>query len=127
MTYLRVIPRDLFNEGNLLKCYGRLWILLDETRGHNARLGDKDGDHSGEPFEVMQNEATGGITLVNLPFTIGGEVWRLERPLNSRETWPLYCINVESEDEIAVFDDDGRFTSEFVQLIKAGEQENDAA
>lgn len=31
--YIRVVPRDLFNEGDLLKCYGRLWILLDERRG----------------------------------------------------------------------------------------------
>ncbi len=38
MTYKRVIPRDLFNEANLLKCYGALWIALDNARGHTAKL-----------------------------------------------------------------------------------------
>lgn len=28
-TYIRVLPRDLFNEADLLKCVARLWILLD--------------------------------------------------------------------------------------------------
>ena len=51
MTYTRVIPRDLFNEGDLLKCYGRLWILLDETRGHVAQLGEEEQLPSA-PFEI---------------------------------------------------------------------------
>ena len=29
MTYRRVIPRDLFNEGNLLKCLGKLYVQAE--------------------------------------------------------------------------------------------------
>ncbi len=27
--YARVIPRDLFNEANLLKCFGNLYLRLE--------------------------------------------------------------------------------------------------
>lgn len=37
MSYFRVIPRDLFNEASLLKCYGRLAILLDDMRSPLGR------------------------------------------------------------------------------------------
>jgi len=29
MSYTRVIPRDLFNEANLLKCYGQIYIEVE--------------------------------------------------------------------------------------------------
>ena len=116
-NYLRIIPRDLFNEANLLKCYGRLWILLDETRGHHAELVEVDN----QAFDVVQNAATGGITIRNLRFMVGGTDYHLERPLNSREPWPLY---VETEDDsVAVFDDAGNFTDEMRALIGATSRE----
>jgi hypothetical protein len=37
VSYFRVIPRDLFNEASLLKCYGRLAILLDDMRSPLGR------------------------------------------------------------------------------------------
>lgn len=116
MTYTRVIPRDLFNEADLLKCHGRLWILLDETRGHSARLGDAESEHSGAPFEIWQDEADGSISVANVPFTIRGERWRLSRPLNARAAWPLYAIS-PAGDEFRVFTEDGWFTPEFSQII----------
>ena len=30
MSYPRVIPRDLFNEASLLKCYGQVYLKLEE-------------------------------------------------------------------------------------------------
>lgn len=117
MTYTRVIPRDLFNEADLLKCYGRLWILLDETRGHSARLGDAESEHSGAPFEIRQDEADGSISVANVPFTIRGERWRLSRPLNCRSPWPLWCSSPDEETCERVFTEEGRFSPEFVQLI----------
>lgn len=117
MTYTRVIPRDLFNEANLLKCYGRLWILLDETCGHNARLGDKAGEHSGEPFEIVRDESDGSLSVANVPFTVAGEAWTLSRPLNAREPWPLWCSSPDEEICERVFTEEGQFSPEFVQLI----------
>jgi len=116
VTYARVIPRDLFNEANLLKCYGRLWILLDETRGHVAQLGEEE-QLLGAPFEIWQDEADGSISVANVPFTIRGERWRLFRPLNCRSPWPLWCSSPDEETCERVFTEEGRFSPEFVQLI----------
>jgi hypothetical protein len=117
MSYRRVIPRDLFNEADLLKCYGRLWLCLDNlARGHAAQLGDDDGDHDGAPFRIEQG-ASGDITVANVPFKIHGNDWRLTRPLNSREPWPLYA---ENDDEcVSVFTGDGELSAEFRALIRA--------
>ena len=126
MTYARVIPRDLFNEANLLKCYGRLWCLLDETRGHNARLGldpaANDGeDYSGAPFDVQQEISDGGISIANIPFRVGGTLYRLYVPLNNRRAWPLWCeaFDQEGVPEFCerVFDDDGHLSPQFFALI----------
>lgn len=130
MTYNRVIPRDLFNEGNLLKCMGRLWIELDNRRDHKGVLlgCDDDGqplrddDYSGQPFEVIQNEATGGISLANLFLYVGGRRAHLERPLNSRAPWPLWLSFPDDDDfdEIEVFTDDGELSPDFLNLIAEG-------
>lgn len=116
MTYTRVIPRDLFNEGDLLKCYGRLWILLDETRGHVAQLGDEE-QLPATPFEVWQDESDGSLTVVNVPFLVRGERWHLYRPLNCRSPWPLWCSSPDEEICVRVFTEKGQFSPEFVQLI----------
>lgn len=121
-TYRRVMPRDLFNEANLLKCYGALWIALDNLHRHNAALGDDEGDHGGGAFEVVQDE-NGGLTLANVPFTIRGEPWSLRRPLNSREPWPLYAET--EEDCVSVFNEDGTLSAEFLTLITEATSEKE--
>ena len=115
-NYTRVLPRDLFNEGNLVTNYGRLWILLEETSGHNAAIVQEDVPF----FDIKQNEATGGIFIANLTFTIDGMAYRLERPLNSREKWPLMVVENDDDpdfEEVCIFDDDGNFTPEMLALI----------
>lgn len=123
MTYKRVIPRDLFNEANLLKCYGALWIALDNARGHTAKLGehnptDPSDDYCGDPFNIEMDESTGSISVANIPFTIGGLAYKLSRPLNSRDPYPLYCVDEFDMHEWSVFNDDGTLSAEFLDLIK---------
>lgn len=113
MAYLRVIPRDLFNEAGLLKCYGRLWILLDELHHHDAHLSEGDG----APFLIEQDDGDGSITVASLPFRVNGNAWRLARPLNSRRPWPLYARR--HDEEVEVFTEDGQFTLEFERLVGA--------
>lgn len=117
MSYRRVIPRDLFNEASLLKCYGRLWILLDNL-GPHAHRAVLDGG-GGSPFRIVQSEGDGSLTIGNLPFTIGRRPFRLFRPLNSRAAWPLYAIDDEDEDaeEVEVFTEAGDLTPGFLALI----------
>jgi hypothetical protein len=45
MGYTRVIPRDLFNEANLLKCIGGLYIALEHVESR-APTGCRDADAS---------------------------------------------------------------------------------
>ena len=101
MSYIRVIPRDLFNEGNLLKCYGRLYLNLEYEYG--------------DSFEVVQDENDGSITLLYVKLVVRGQYYPLRRPLNSREAWPLYVI--VDDTEIAVFDEHGAFTPEMLAFI----------
>lgn len=115
-NYKRVIPRDLFNEANLKKCYGRLAILLGETRDHKASIGPESVDN----FIVSQNYATGGITISNLDFIVNGVKYILERPLNSRQEWPLYVTGQDDDpdfEEIEVFDESGNFSEEMLEFI----------
>ena len=114
MAYQRVIPRDLFNEASLLKCYGRLVILLGNLSSrHAAMLAEGDG----RPFNIVQSPWDGALTIANLPFIVAGERVRLWRPLNSRDPWPLYADT--GDDSMSVFTDEGEFTPEFLALIGA--------
>lgn len=112
MTYRRVIPRDLFNEANLLKCLGALWIALENADG--VRF-----DHDDRPFLIHQDEADGSTYVVNVRLIIAGRPFDHRRPLNSREPWPLYVRPVGDPDaeDIAVFDEAGVLSADFRALM----------
>jgi hypothetical protein len=112
MSYLRVIPRDLFNEADLLKCLGRLWINLEHLGKEHFLV---HVDHTIEHFDIDQNETTGGIYVNNVQLTINDVEYFLERPLNSRQSYPL-MITVNDED-FRVFNEDGSFTKKMFELI----------
>jgi hypothetical protein len=118
MTYQRVIPRDLFNEANLLKCYGQLALKLEEKPGVVFKLS---GDYYGNYFDIQQN-VDGCLSIDNIELTIKGKRWYLFRPLNSREPWPLYAYDNQGCDEdntteLQVFTDDGELSAEFLELL----------
>lgn len=123
-NYTRIIPRDLFNEGSLLTLYGRLVILLGETRGHDAGF-EQDQVQS---FDIMQDDSSGSLTVANLVFTVHGERYRLGRPLNSREKWSLWLTSWDDADfeEIAVFDDDGNLGPDMLALISTSSRADEA-
>lgn len=120
MTYARVIPRDLFNEGNLLTCLGRLWIMLDERRGHKAVLTHA-RDHA---FVVVQDPSDGSISCSTVALTVGGQLVPLFRGLNARDKWPLWArfgdLNGDFED-VPVFTIDGELTTDFWAAIRIGD------
>lgn len=115
MTYRRVIPRDLFNEANLLKCLGALYISLDGDAAHFATFVQDDLPS----FIIEQNMDDGSISVVNIGFHIKGVPYELIRPLNSRRPWPLYCRDLTSgADDVPVFTEQGTLTMEFTKLIR---------
>jgi hypothetical protein len=128
MPYSRVIPRDLFNEANLLKCYGQLYLKL-ETGTHCASIqyageGDPNAD-----WNIQQDPASGAIYADNLLLWITGtnpdrpgqsKVAYLTRPLNSRAPWPLWLERLDGEeldDPFEVFTDEGELSDDFKTLI----------
>lgn len=122
MSYLRVIPRDLFNEGNLLKCYGQLYLNL-ERMGLEDRL---DHECDEDYFQVLQNE-DGALSLDNVTLRVtlaeSDDEARFYRPLNCRRPFPLYLHHWSNEDDIDVFNDDGTFTAEMISFLNLSKGE----
>ena len=113
MAYHREIPRDLFNEANLLKCYGQIYINLESAEMPHVEL---TGD--GEAFAIEQDYSSGDTYIANVALLIDGEVCTLRRPLNSREPWPLQFVN-DSEEELPLFYKDGTFSQDFIEYAES--------
>lgn len=119
MSYVRVLPRDLFNEANLLKCYGRLWICLESRMGRGIEMPE-----DAERFEIVQRADDGWTYIENLPLKVGPRSFRLVRPLNSRRPWPLYAEEIDNPDAepIEVFDGDGNLSEAMLALLNGQER-----
>ena len=61
--YKRVLPRDLFNEAKLLKCLGRLCLLIEDDM---CKLEYDHDDEFAEGFVIGQLQECGGIYPLNL-------------------------------------------------------------
>lgn len=124
MTYRREIPRDLFNEANLLKCLGKLSLIsLDRGEAAGLRLTLRPGG-----FDVRQDEADGSIYAENIAILIGGRMFDHRRPLNSREPWPLYVRRAFDrpddpdwlDEDFPAFTDEGDLSPDMLRLIEWG-------
>ena len=117
MSYRRVVPLDLFNEANLLKCLGQLYLRTEHIA--HVELTEPE-DH--DPFMIGQDHNSGAIHCLNVVLVINGDRCALERPLNSRHPYPLYLTHIgygELDDPVGVLDDNGELTAEFAALIEA--------
>lgn len=107
--YHRVLPRDLFNEAKLLKCLGRLCLLIEDQLCKLTYSHD-DTDNTG--FTIEQMPECGGIYVTNLTFyTARGNELVVHAPLNSRRDWPLLFEHAGGE--LPVFNDVGGLSLEF--------------
>lgn len=113
-SYVRVIPRDLFNESNLLKCYGKLYI---EAQKHENTVSLEETGDTDKGFDICQDD-DGCLSVANVTLFINGEAQELYRPLNSREPYPLYLRDAETSEDIPVFNDDGSFSAEMEAKIQ---------
>jgi NADPH-dependent 7-cyano-7-deazaguanine reductase QueF len=108
MSYRRVIPRDLFNEAKLLKCFGRLYI---EAERHQNIIVEQRNEKA---FDVQQDASSGALYVDNLRVTVRGVSVHVYTAYNSKSAWPMYA---DYADEcIAVFDDEGGLTDEFLAI-----------
>lgn len=106
MTYKRVIPRDLFNEADLLKCYGQLYLELERHGMQEFLIHKAEEDY----FRVRQDPNDGSLTLANVLFVVHGQNVPLRRPLNARSKFALWTA-LEG-DERQVFDQHGSFSED---------------
>lgn len=107
---IRVLPRDAFNDANLLKCIGKLTMAFED--GELTQLAMS---YDGEAFDIQQNPNDGSTYISNIEFMVNNDFIQFYRPMNSRDNWPLYAdINDET---LEVFNDDGTFTREFLQNV----------
>lgn len=117
MPYQRVIPRDLFNESKLLKCLGRLALILHEGFGVRWPLA-LEHENPEDGFVIDQCPDDGSLFCDNLVLTLGERRIRLASPLNSKEPYPLFFIDPE-DGVVSVFNDDGTFSDEFTGWLDA--------
>lgn len=112
--YNRVLPRDLFNEAKLLKCVGRLCLLIHDGM---APKGLKFHHYDGEGFDIRQNPASGAIYVENVFFTYKQSgLLNIYTSLNAKDNYPLWLET--DEDSALVFDEGGDITPEFKALLK---------
>lgn len=114
MSYRRVIPRDLFNEANFLKCLGGVYIQLESQDWPHVSF--EYDEESEKPFYVYQWQDDGSLVCDNIRLFVRGEFITLYRPLNSRQPWPLHFTDLE-DIEGQVFNDDGTFHQEFIDFV----------
>lgn len=100
--YERVLPRDAFNESNLLKCIGKLTLII-----HNQAAPQWTFEHDGKPFDIQQDQSDGSLYVANITFRWHGKPVRVYRPLNAREPWPLVAEPDKNGEPFIVFTDHG--------------------
>ena len=110
-NYVRVIPRDLFNEAKLLKCLGQLYIESERSSGWLEIEHIDEG--SGGGWEIVQNQDDGSISVANIMVTVYGEPVAMYTPLNAREAYPLYAQFGEA-DEVLVLTANGQLNDDFL-------------
>lgn len=109
-TYLRVVPRDFFNEAKLLKCLGRLELLiLDNAKP--ARDFKITSEFDNEAFNIVQDPNSGSISVSNYRVFVNGEELFLSTSLNSKDNYPL--IGIYKEQEYYIFNEQGEFMPNF--------------
>lgn len=110
----RVLPRDAFNDANLLKCIGQLTMLIEDGAHEVSGLRF---EYDGEPFDIRQDASDGSTYVANLSFYLGRHLVLMRRPLNSRDAWPLLMIH--NGEEYYVFSEQGAIMPAFEILAAA--------
>lgn len=104
MTYQRVLPRDLFNEAKLLKCVGKLTLLIGDEL-----INWIDYSYDDRGFLIDQQSSDGSLFVSNMHFTTkDGQILNFFTPYNSKGNWPLVCI-IEDDEVLDVFNENGDF------------------
>lgn len=117
MTYSRVIPRDLFNEAKLLKCYGQLSLLIHEGKTSGLDLSLEHDTTVCPGFQIAMDGLRGHFYCTNLRLSVRGTTIQVGTIINSQAAYPLMYVT-EDDYEGEVFNDDGSLSEEFKQYAR---------
>lgn len=102
MTYCRVLPRDAFNEAKLLKCIGKLTLMIED-----GVLPEWLYHFDGNEFNIVQDESDGSIQVSNITFWHNKEKVIVCTGLNSKENWPM--VMRKGDTEYYLFSENGEY------------------
>ncbi len=118
MPYMRVIPRDLFNESKLLKCLGQLSLIIhDKSEAFHLKL-ELDHFMPRRGFVIDQDESDGALYCSNLIFKVKGERVNLRSKYNSKDPYPL-MYEAEETCYCDLFSDDGSLSEGFKEWARS--------
>ncbi len=112
-SHKRVIPRDFFNEAKLLKCMGMLALSVLDSQTPDGI--DIEVEERGEPFNISMDEGWNIFTVTNYPVYVNGEQYVVGTTINSKEPFPFYLIDEEEYVEVLIFDNNGKYSDEFIE------------
>lgn len=115
IEYTRVLPRDLFNEAKLLKCIGRLCLLIHDNLTPCEMSFEDSFNDPWEGFNVALLEE-GALTIMNVHIKIKGKPFLFKTTYNSKANFPLF-LEYDYVD-YPVFDSNGNFDPEFIAFCE---------
>jgi hypothetical protein len=115
-NYTRVFPRDFFNEAKLLKCMGRLTLLIEDRMTPVAMSIGEYAEEGEEGFKIGLIE-TGHLAVANVSIFIKGKSYLFKTDYNAKGPYPFYVE--DGNDEYKVFDDAGDWHEEFLEFCKS--------
>jgi hypothetical protein len=123
--YMRIFPRDFFNESKLLKCMGQLTLQME--KGFGAELGLKwvHDRQASEGFEIRQDGPLNGFYCDNVTLysTKLDKEFFIYSVCNARTPYPLFHFNEETGDDVEILDDLGNISGIFMDYIQGEARE----
>lgn len=113
LTYKRVLPRDLFNEAKLLKCAGKLVLLIEDHMAPPNLSYEYDTKQT-DNFICGQDESNGAFFIKNVTFKLTDRLFDLVVYQNRNMNWNAYALYPDYT-EIPVFNEKGDLTTDFIE------------
>ena len=119
-NYVRVIPRDFFNEAKLLKCMGHLSLaVLDRILPDGINIEILDSIENDSQFNIKIIIYFYILYVSNYTILINGKSYILGTRYNSKQNFPFYII-IDDQDFL-VFDEQGDLSEEFINKFQIKE------
>lgn len=110
---MRTIPRDLFNQANLLENMGKLYIALEK---YNLQDSIEDYDWEKDSFEMVIDEDNARAHIQGVCLLTEHGEYSLYRNINARERYSIF-IEGDDYETCDVFTEEGEISEEILSLL----------